>query len=133
MSFSDAEYRDPEDSNANGGDTDDAGCEEQHCDEQEDDIINWEDLGSLDQNPVDRVEDVDVTKKMTAMFFADGVLGLVNTGDEHADPDQKYNKDQKKSKYKLDRPEYSSKLEPDLVEEVLILPGALLGKALMTT
>lgn len=121
MSFSDTEYRDPKDSDTNCCNTNDAGCEEEHGDEQEDDVVDGKDLRRLDQDPVDWVEDINVTEKMTTMFLADGVFRFVNASDEHADPDQKNDNDQEEAQYELYGAEYSSKLEPDPVDEALIL------------
>jgi hypothetical protein len=78
------------------------------------------------------LEDVDVAKDVTATSLADGVLGLVDAGDEHAGEDDKgkYHKDETSNE--LERSEYSLDFDPGLDEPVSIFAAGLSSETLTT-
>jgi hypothetical protein len=119
MASANAENSDPQNSNADCGEADNAGEEKKEDQDQENDIVDWEDFGGLDQDPVDGLEDVDVCKYVAAMLLAYGVLCLVDTCDEHAGEDDQRNDDEENTANQLDGPEYYFKLDPSFHEEVL--------------
>ena len=84
VAFADLEYGEPEEADACGGNAHDRGGEEEEHKKQEQDVVDGEDLGGLDEDPVDRLEDVDVAEDVAAVGAANGVLGLVDARDEHA-------------------------------------------------
>ena len=71
MSFSDLEDPEPKKADANAGNADDRAGEEEEDQEEKDDIVDREDLGRLDEDPVHRIQDVRVSKHVSAMAFAD--------------------------------------------------------------
>lgn len=87
-SAADLEDADPEEADADGGDAGDRAAEEEEDEKGHDDVVDREDLGGLDKDEVDGLEDVDLTQDVAAARLADGVLGLVDTGDEHRGPDE---------------------------------------------
>ena len=130
MSFSDSKDCDPEQSDADGCYTDNTCAEEEHGDQQEDDIVDGEYLRSLDQDPVDRLEDVGISQQVATVSLADRVLCFVNSRDEHAREDQKDNNDQQSPKDEFDGSENSSKLDPHLVEEILTFSRCFVRQSL---
>src|SRR5205823_5738955 len=116
MASANAENSDPQNSNADCGEANNAGEEKNENQDQENDIVDWEDFGGLDQDPVDGLEDVDVCKYIAAMLLAYGVHCLVDTCDEHAGEDDQRNDDEENSANQLDGPEYCFKLDPSFHE-----------------
>jgi len=130
MRLSDSEECDPQKSDTDCRNADDAGGEKEHSDEQEDDIVDREDLCGLDQKPVDRLEYVVVSQEEATVSFADRILRFVDTRDEHAGEDQKNDDDHEESKDKLDRSQDGFKLQPGFVEEVLTFARGFAGQPL---
>lgn len=61
MTFSDCEDFKPEEADSYGCDADDRAGEEEEDEEEEEDVVDWEDGGGFDEDPVDGVEDLDVS------------------------------------------------------------------------
>lgn len=76
--LADPEDANPEEPDPNCRDANKRATEEKKNEECEQDIIDWEDLGRPHQHPIDWVEDVDVSKNISAAVLAEGVLGLVD-------------------------------------------------------
>lgn len=62
MAFSDLEDPKPEEAYAETGNANDGAGEEEKHQEEEDDVVNGKDFGRVDEDPIDRVEDVDMAK-----------------------------------------------------------------------
>src|ERR1700742_3772129 len=103
MSLANPENCDPKDPDPNGRNSEYAGTEKEHDDGHEDDIVNGEDRGTLDQNPVDGLEDVDMSKQIAAVPLADGVLRFINASNQHASEDKQDDHHQQQPKDELDR------------------------------
>lgn len=71
MTLSYLEKPEPKESNAHCSNPDNGAGEEEDNQKEEDDIVNREDLGGNYEYPIDRVEDIDVTKNVSAMALAD--------------------------------------------------------------
>lgn len=71
MPFSDLEDPKPEESYANASDANYGARKEKEDQQQEDNVVDREDLRRLDEDPIHRVEDVCVSKHISAMAFAD--------------------------------------------------------------
>lgn len=87
MALSDGEYLEPQEADSHGGDADDGAGEEEEDKEEEEDVVDWEDGGGFDEDPVYGVEDLDVAEDVAAVGLADGVFGFIDAGEEHGDPD----------------------------------------------
>lgn len=120
MPLTDLEDGEPEEADADGGDADDRGAEEEEDEEQEEDVVDGEDLGGLDEDPVQRLEDVDVSEDVAAAGFADGVLGLVDARDEHTGEDEEGEHHQDKTADEFERAEDGLDLDPGLDEPVAV-------------
>lgn len=83
MPFSDLKDLEPEESDTDCSDSNHRAGEEVKHHEEEDDIVNREDLGRHDEDPVHGVEDIDVAKDVTAASLADRVLGFVDEAEKH--------------------------------------------------
>ena len=59
---------------------------------------------------------MDLTQDVTALLLADRVLGLVDAGNEHGNPDDNRQEHEKNSTDELDRAEDSTDLKPSLVD-----------------
>ena len=71
MGLSDPEDGNPKHSDADCGESNNASAEEKEHQEEEDDIVDRKNFGRHDQDVVDRLEDIDVTKQIAALSFAD--------------------------------------------------------------
>ena len=112
VTFSNLEDFEPEEADSQGGDADDgAGKKEKHQ-EEENDVVNGEDFGGFDEYPIHRVEDIDVGEDVTTVGFANGVLGLVNAGEEHGYPNEDGDEHEEDTAKKLDGTEHSFNLDP---------------------
>ena len=83
----DLEKPDPEEADADGSNAGDGAAEEEEDQEGHENVIDGKSLGGLDEDPVDGLEDVDVSEDVAAVGLADRVGGLVDGGDEHGDPE----------------------------------------------
>jgi hypothetical protein len=59
VAFANLEKFDPEKSDSDGSNTSNGAAEEVENQEGHDDIIDWEDLGGLYEDPIDRLENID--------------------------------------------------------------------------
>lgn len=87
MAPANAKDGDPQNAYANCCETHNTGEEEDEDQEQKDDVVDREDFGRLDQDPVDGLEYIDVGKYVPAVMLTYRVLCLVNTRDEHTGED----------------------------------------------
>lgn len=71
MALSYLEKPEPQESDAHCSNADNGAGEEEYNQEEEDDIVNREDLGGYYEYPINRVEDIDMTKNISAMALAD--------------------------------------------------------------
>ena len=88
MPFPDLEYFEPKKANADGSDADDGAGEKVEDYEEENDIVDWEDFGRFDEDPVHGIENVDMAQDVSAMTLADRILRLVDKGQKHGHPDE---------------------------------------------
>lgn len=71
MALAYLEKPEPKESNAHCSNADNGAGEEKDNQEEENNIVNREDLRRNYKYPIDRVEDIDVTKDVSAMALAD--------------------------------------------------------------
>jgi len=83
MPFADAENDDPEEADTNDSNADHRAREEKKGQQEEDHIVDREDLARSNKDSVDRLCDVDLSQKVSAVSLADRVLGFVDPSDEH--------------------------------------------------
>ena len=112
---------DPQEADASGRDADNRGGEEEENEEEEHNIVDGEDLGGLDEDVVERLEDVDVAEDVAAVGAADGILGLVDTGDEHAGEDDEGEDHQDEAADEFQRAEEGFGLDPGLDDPMAVL------------
>ena len=86
VALADLEQTDPQEADADSCNADNRSGKEQKGQKKEDDIVDGEDLGGDNEEPVDRLEDLVVAKQISATSFANRVLDLVHTSDQHAGP-----------------------------------------------
>lgn len=82
----DLEDADPEEADADGGDARDGAAKEKEDQQRHEDIVDGKDAGELDKDPVEGLEDVNVTEDVAAALLAYRVFGLVDARDEHGYP-----------------------------------------------
>lgn len=70
MTLADLEDPNPEKTNTSRCDPHDRATEEQQDEQRKESVVKWENLRSADEDPVDRVEDVDITKNVPAILLA---------------------------------------------------------------
>ena len=70
MAFPDLENLEPEEPNTNRCYADNGAKEKEEHQEEEDDVVDWEDFGRLDEYPVHWVEDLVVAQYIAAVAFA---------------------------------------------------------------
>ena len=120
MALADLEDGDPEEANASSGNTNNGSGEEEQDKEQEEHVVDGEHLGRLDEDPVQRLEDVDVAKDVSAVGATDGVLGLVNASDEHASEDEEGEKHENEPTDELEGAEEGLNLDPGLDDPMTV-------------
>lgn len=130
VSLADLEEGEPEEADTCSRDADNRGGEEEQDQQEEQDVVDREDLGRLDKDPVQWLEDVDVAEDVTTVGTADGVLRLVDAGDEHAGEDDQGNNDQKKATDELEGAEDGLDLDPCLNDPVTVLTTRFSSKTL---
>ncbi len=130
MSLSDLEDLEPKESNANGCNAHDRAGEKEQDDQQKDNIIDGEDLRRLDQNPVHRIKDVDVSKNVATVGLANRVLCLVDECQEHGDPDEDRHNDEQYASNQLEGAEERLDLDPRFQQPTVAFPSGFLCKAL---
>ncbi|KAH9825751.1 retinitis pigmentosa 1-like 1 protein isoform X2, partial [Teratosphaeria destructans] len=131
LAASDLEEDDPEEADADCGNADHGGAEEEEGEEQEDDVVDGEDPGGQGEQPVDGVEDLGESEEVAARGAADGVLDLVDGGDEHAGEDDQADDEQEQTEDEFERPEDGAQFMPDLEEDMALALG--LGGEAFTT
>lgn len=89
MALSDLEYPDPEESDANHSDSHDRAAEEKQRQQREESVVDRKYASRFQEDPIQRIEDVDLAEDVSAMLLADGILCLVDSSQEHRDPRQK--------------------------------------------
>ena len=128
----DAEKSNPEEADANRCDADNAGGEEDQDNCEEDDVVDWEDLARENHQPVDGLEDLVVSKEISATRLAHAIFDLVNTCDEHRRPDEQDDYDEQKTTDKLEGSEDGFNLDPGSDKKVVTLSSALDGQTFTT-
>lgn len=124
------EESDPQEPDTNGGNSDDRRREEEENQKKEQYVINGKDLGRLNENPVDRLEDVDMPEDVAAADLAGRILGLVDTSDEHAGEDEESYNHEEKAANEFQRAEYSLDLDPCLHDPIAVCAAGFGGKTL---
>lgn len=130
VALADGEEHEPEKADSHGSNAYDGGGEKEEGEKEEDNVVDGEDLRCLDEDPIDGLEDVDVTKNITASGFANGVLGFVDARDEHGDEDEEAKDHEKYTAEEFDWPEYCTKFVPDLDKPGLALATCFCCKPL---
>lgn len=130
MTLSDLKNLDPEEANTDGRNANNGAGKEEQYNQQEDDIIDWKDLCRLDEDPVHRVEDLNVTEDVAASALADRILCLVDKGQEHGDPNEDSNKHQQETPEQLDRTKDCFDFRPCLYQPALALSTGFSCQAL---
>lgn len=88
VAFSNGENLEPEEANADRGNPNNRAREEEDNQKEVKDIINREDLGGFDKDPVERVQNIGIAENVTTMTLADRILDFVDGGEEHRDPNE---------------------------------------------
>lgn len=88
VALSNGENLEPEEANANRGNPNNRAREKENDQKEVKDVVDREDLGGFDKDPVEWVENIGIAENVTAMTFAHRILDLVNGGEEHRDPDE---------------------------------------------
>lgn len=123
--LADLEKSDPKEANTNGSDANDRCGEEEQYQQEEEHIVYWEHFGRLDQDPIDRLEDVDASEDVSAVRLAHGILRLVDASDKHAREDEKGENHEDESTNELQRSEYSFSLDPGLDKPMAVFAACL--------
>lgn len=130
VAFADLEEGDPEEADADCGDAEDGGAEEEEGEEEEDDVVDGEDFGELVEEGVDGVEDLGLPKEVAAAGAADGVLDLVDAGDEHAGEDDEREDEEDQAAEEFEGSEDGFGFGPGADEEVVAFALVFGGEAL---
>jgi len=110
--LADLEDGNPEEPDADCSYSNNGSGEEEENQKEEDYVVNWENFGSDDEQPVDGLKDVNVSQKVTTFDFANRVLGFVDASDEHRCPDKKNNNNEQETADELDGSEDCLHLHP---------------------
>ena len=132
MTFADPEQGDPKEADADRGHSDNGRREEQHGQEEEQDVVDWENAAGNRQDVVDRVEDLGVSEQEAAVRAADRVLDLVDACDQHAGEDEEGDEEKEQPAEKLQWTEHGFKLDPGTDEEVVALSAVLCSESFAT-
>ncbi|CAH0048217.1 unnamed protein product [Clonostachys solani] len=122
---SDLENLNPQEADSHSSHTRNRAAKEKEDEKRHENIVNRENFGGLEENPVQWLED-----NVSASLLADGVLGLVNSRDEHGYPDENRDYQEQKATKHLDWPEQRAKLEPEAVHGASAFALSLSSKAL---
>ena len=125
MALANLENGNPEEADADRSDSNNRGGEKEEDKEQEQNIVDREDLGRLDKDPVERLEDVDVAEDVSAVSTADGVLGLVNASNEHTSENDKGKYEEDEASEELQRAEKGLCPDPGLDNPMAVLTTGL--------
>lgn len=112
MSLADSENSDPEEPDANCRDADDRTAEKQQDDQCEQNVVYRKDLCRAYKDPVDRIEDIDMSQDVSTIMLADRVFGLVYCSEEHRYPNKDRDEKQQNSAQKLEWSKYRLGFEP---------------------
>lgn len=130
MGAADSEEGEPEEADADGGEADDGGEEEEEGEKEEDDVVYWEDFRGLEEESVDRLEDLGVGEDVAAGAAAGRILDLVDGGNEHRGPDDEDDANEEDTADQFDGAEYGTGLMPDYNGPVLTFASSFCGKTL---
>lgn len=132
MSLSDLEDLEPKKPDANGCNAHDRAGEKEQDDQQKDNIVDGEDLRRFDQNPVHRIEDIDVSENVPTVGLANRIFRFVDECQEHGDPDENCHNDEQYATNQFDGAEKRLDLYPCLQQPTVTFPSGFLCKALAT-